>query len=153
MSYNEVRRFCPFCAMGNYAEDSPYTMWTTYMSGQGMCENDTGSWHKVDMSWGKYGHDIGIMQSATRELSIKRAVFTDDGIVCDGKYYYQEMFEATVGAMEAEAESGVFNVKEWENSFPRRSIELLGRMEKAVKDVLDDALPSPLIGIVTGYLW
>lgn len=153
MANKDVRRFCPFCAVGhNYTGDSPYTMWTTYMSGQGMCENDTGSWHKANMFWGKYGYDIGLMM-AGGVPAIKRAVFTDDGIVCDGVKYYPKMFEATVSAMEAEAAAGIFEACLWKDTFPRRTAELLERMRRAVASAVGESLPPPLVGIIADYLW
>jgi hypothetical protein len=152
MADDSVKRFCPFCAMGNYGEDSPYTMWTTYMSGQGMCENDTGSWHKADMSRGKYGHDIGIMNVGGRFV-VKRAVFTDDGIIYNGKSHYPEMFKVTIDAMEAEAAAGLFEPSMWIDSFPRRSMKLWARMEDVVRGALADDLPPPLVKIIVDYLW
>lgn len=140
-----VVRFCPYCAV--YYRKK-YTTWTPRTGGWEVCENATGSWHKVDILWGRYGFHMGDM-SATMP---KRAVFRNEGIICDGEQHYREMFEATVKAMEAEAAAGTFDVNMWKDSFPRRSMELLWHMEEVVEDALGD-LPFPLISIVTDYLW
>jgi hypothetical protein len=94
-----------------------------------------------------------MMYGGGKQFSIKRAVFTDDGIVCDGEQHYREMFEVTIKAMEAEAEAGVFNIEEWKPSFPRRSMELLAKMKGKIERDLEGDLPYPLISIVIGYLW
>jgi len=153
MAEESVRRFCPHCAV--IAEGSPYTMWTPCNGGM-VCENDVGP-HRVDMYKKRYNYNIWMTKSlygGGKQFSIKRAIFTDDGIICDGQYYYKEMFEVTINAMEAEAEAGIFEVGEWKPSFPRRSMELLAKMKGRVERGLEDGdLPHPLISIVIGYLW
>lgn len=151
MADDSVRRYCPHCA----AFGNRYTMWTTYMGGLGVCENDRGSGHKVNMRWGKYRYDIGMRENPYRpaQYIMERAVFTDNGIIYDGAEICLGMFEATIGTMEAEVATGLFEPSMWFDTFPCRSTELLTQMEEVVEGELDRDLPPPLIGIITAYLW
>ena len=93
-----VRRFCP-CCVG-------YTTWTTYMDEIGVCYNDLGVRHEVNMVRGKYGYSIHVMKSMYNgggfSISIDLEHYSTAGTI--------RHLGIAVGMSKAEAEGWAHNV-------------------------------------------